>query len=85
VARHDGALLRLSAHALKGSVATFGAESAAAAALRLEEMGRAERWAGADDAVAALEAAVERLRPALDDLRTGGVSSGRPGAQPRPL
>ena len=26
VARHDGALLRLSAHALKGSVATFGAE-----------------------------------------------------------
>ncbi|MBN9523317.1 response regulator, partial [bacterium] len=69
VAGGDGAKLQLSAHALKGAVATFGADETAAAALRLEEMGRAGRWDGADAALTALEAAVARLGPALADLR----------------
>lgn len=75
VARQDGAKLRLSAHALKGSVATLGAGEAAAAALRLEEMGRDQTWAGADAALEALEAAVGRLGPALEELRAGAALS----------
>jgi HPt (histidine-containing phosphotransfer) domain-containing protein len=71
VARKDAARLRSVAHTLKGSVATFTADETAAAALRLEEMGRAGRWDGVDDALAALEAAVGRLRPALDAVRAG--------------
>ncbi|QDU21319.1 hybrid sensor histidine kinase/response regulator [Urbifossiella limnaea] len=68
VPRRDGAGLQLSAHALKGAVATFGADETAAAAQRLEEMGRAGRWDGIDAALAALEAAVGRLQPALAEL-----------------
>ena len=67
--RAVGAGLQLSAHALKGAVATFGADETAAAALRLEEMGRAGQWDGVDAALAALEAAVVRLQPALVELR----------------
>jgi HPt (histidine-containing phosphotransfer) domain-containing protein len=71
VPRQDGARLQMSAHTLKGAVATFGADEAAAAALRLEQMGRTGEWDGADAALAALEAAVVRLVPALADLRGG--------------
>ena len=71
VARKDAAKLRIAAHTLKGSVATFAADEAAAAAQRLEEMGRGGRWDGVDDALAAVEAAVGRLRPALDALHGG--------------
>jgi two-component system sensor histidine kinase/response regulator len=67
----DAARLLTAAHTFKGTVATFAADEAAAAALRLEEMGRAGRWDGVDDALAALEAAVGRLGPALDELRGG--------------
>ena len=52
-------------------MATFAADEAAAAAQRLEEMGRGGRWDGVDDALAAVEAAVGRLRPALDALHGG--------------
>lgn len=69
----DAARLRTAAHTLKGSVATFAADEAAAAALRLEEMGRAGRWDGVGDALAGLEAALDRLRPALDAVRAGRV------------
>ena len=71
VARKDAAKLRIAAHTLKGSVATFAADEAAAAALRLEEMGRGGRWDGVDDALAEVEAAVGRLRPALAELHGG--------------
>jgi PAS domain S-box-containing protein len=73
VARKDAAKLRLAAHTLKGSVATFGADATAAAALRLEEMGRDRQWNGADTAVAALESALGRLTPALAEF---GAASG---------
>jgi PAS domain S-box-containing protein len=71
VERKDGPTLRMSAHTLKGSVATLGAGATADAARRLEEMGRDQRWDGADAALAELDDAVDRLRPALADLRGG--------------
>ena len=71
IGRRDGPRLRLSAHALKGSVANFGAAAARAAAEVLEEIGRRGAWADADAARADLDAAVDRLRPALAALRDG--------------
>ena len=61
----DAAALRRAAHTLKGSVACFAAQPATDAALRLELMGRDHNLAGAAEAVATLEAEVERVRAAL--------------------
>ncbi len=61
----DAALLRRSAHALKGAILLFGAESAADAAERLEAMGRAGDLSNASEACADLIGALDRLRPAL--------------------
>ena len=64
------------AHTLKGSAQNFGATAVVEAAFRLEQMGRAGDLTGVDEAVAALEAEMERLEPALVALttKTGGVS-----------
>ena len=59
--RKRGEDLRLAAHALKGSVATFGANEAREAALRLEQRGSTKRFAGASRDVAALQASLRRL------------------------
>ncbi|MBX9579346.1 MAG: Hpt domain-containing protein, partial [Gemmataceae bacterium] len=71
IARRDGPRLRLSAHALKGSVANFGAAAARAAAEALEEVGKAGAWADADAGWVELDGAIGRLRPALAGLRDG--------------
>jgi HPt (histidine-containing phosphotransfer) domain-containing protein len=71
VARGDGPAVRCAAHALKGSVSTFGAPEAVEAAGRLEEMGRAGDLGGAREACAALEAALARLGPPLAAVRDG--------------
>lgn len=68
LAQADGDKLRLAAHTLKGSVATFGAEEARAAAWRLEQIGRDRTWPDGPAALAALEKALETLRPALVEL-----------------
>lgn len=60
--------LESAAHSLKGCVSTFGADNAAAAALRLEQMGRQGRMEGAEDAVADLERELGTLRPVLLEL-----------------
>jgi len=57
--------LQRAAHTLKGSVRIFGAERAAAAALRLEMTARDKDLRGADDAHAALAREIERLMPML--------------------
>jgi len=57
------------AHRLKGSVATFAAKPATAAALRLETMGREGQVGDADAAFSALQAELARLHPALESLR----------------
>lgn len=64
----DGVALERAAHALKGSVGNFGAEAAFQAALRLEKMGRSGDLTGVQEACAALEAEMKRLRPALAAL-----------------
>ena len=65
IASADGPELRRAAHTLKGSAHVFGAEEAAEAAHRLEEIGREEAFADATEALALLEDEVARLLPAL--------------------
>ncbi|MCY4603831.1 MAG: response regulator, partial [Gemmatimonadetes bacterium] len=65
IAGADGPELRRAAHTLKGSAHVFGAEAAAEAAHRLEEIGREEAFADAEEALALLEDEVARLLPAL--------------------
>ena len=60
-------VLRL-AHTIKGTAFCFAAEPTAAAALRLEMMGRHKNLTDADEACASLEYEVERLTQALVDL-----------------
>ena len=65
IAGANGPELRRAAHTLKGSAHVFGAEVAAEAAHRLEEIGREEAFADAEEALALLEDEVARLLPAL--------------------
>jgi HPt (histidine-containing phosphotransfer) domain-containing protein len=53
------------AHSLHGLVATFGAEAAALAALRLEDIGRSGDLSSVNEAVGALEDEISRLQTAL--------------------
>jgi HPt (histidine-containing phosphotransfer) domain-containing protein len=62
----DADSVRQAAHALKGSVANFGAADAIRLALQLEEMGRRHDLTAAEQTYAELEAAVKQLREALD-------------------
>jgi CheY-like chemotaxis protein len=71
VARGDAGRLRNAAHTLKGSLGTFGARAACAAALRLETMGRQGDLHGAAAACAALDREIARLLPALAALAGG--------------
>ncbi len=64
----DARALQRAAHSLRGSVGNFGAAAAVEAAGRLETMGQRGDLAGAEEAWAALEEAVARLRPALAGL-----------------
>jgi HPt (histidine-containing phosphotransfer) domain-containing protein len=68
VAAHDGRAVQRVAHSLKGAVGAFGARAASEAALRLEAMGRRGDLSGAEEAWAALDDALARLRPALAAL-----------------
>jgi CheY-like chemotaxis protein len=68
LAAGDAQRLQRAAHTAKGAVSTFGAAEAVAAALRLETLGRASDLTAAPDALADLEHALGRLRPALRSL-----------------
>ena len=65
IAGAEGPELRRAAHTLKGSAHVFGAAEAVEAAHRLEEIGREEAFADAEEALALLEDEVARLLPAL--------------------
>jgi len=65
IAKKDAQKLALSAHALKGSVAIFGAANAVAIARSLEAMGRSGDLLGADSQFLALESEFARLKPEL--------------------
>lgn len=62
----DAEALERSAHALKGSVANFGAESARAAAYEIEEMGRSRNLEGVGRALKDLDQALAIL---ISELR----------------
>lgn len=68
VAAGDAAALEQAAHLLRGSVGNFVANEATAAAARLEAFGRTGDLAQAAGALPALEAAIERLTPALREI-----------------
>jgi PAS domain S-box-containing protein len=80
VAGGDPPRLQLSAHTLKGGVATFTARAAYEAALRLEKMGRAGDLSAAPEALAALAQEIEHLRPALTALAGEGDPRARRAA-----
>jgi PAS domain S-box-containing protein len=60
--------VRFAAHALKGSVANFYSQSAVAAALRLEMMGRDNKLEGWQEALAALERELARVTAGLERM-----------------
>ena len=66
IASGDAAELRRAAHTLKGSTHVIGGSAVAAAALRLESMGREGRLDGTAAAFADLGESVARLKPVLE-------------------
>ena len=72
---HDAEQLRLSAHALKGALATVGSPAGRQAAFTLEQMGRAGTVAGAPEAFTALREAIVSLEGAF--VRADLVSRAR--------
>jgi two-component system, sensor histidine kinase and response regulator len=76
VAARDAPRVRRAAHTVKGAVDSCGAGSAYEAAFRLERMGGEGKLAGAEEALAAIEAEIRRLMPALQRFeRVGAVVS----------
>ena len=68
ITNEDPSELQRAAHTLKGSIRLFGLERPAAAALRLEIMGRDKNLAGAEEAWLKLTKEIERFIPRLRDL-----------------
>ncbi|MBU0987090.1 MAG: response regulator [Proteobacteria bacterium] len=64
--------LRRTAHALKGMVGNFQGYAAAKAALKLEEMGRQEQFAGKNQAFESLIKELTKLEKTLKDLAEKG-------------
>jgi signal transduction histidine kinase/CheY-like chemotaxis protein/HPt (histidine-containing phosphotransfer) domain-containing protein len=68
VAAGDGRALHRAAHALKGAVHMFGAQTAWKYGQRLEEMGRRQDLGGAPDALTDLEREIERVVQQLSTI-----------------
>jgi len=64
----DASRLNQAAHALKGSIANFGAKTAYETAFKLEMMGKNHDISGGVEMFALLEDEVERLQQALDEF-----------------
>jgi len=69
IARGDGRAIERTAHSVKGTVSSFGAQAAQAAALKLEEIGRSGDLTHVETAGAALEREVTLLHHALEVFR----------------
>jgi CheY-like chemotaxis protein len=63
--RRDAAKLRQAAHTLKGSVGNFVAWEVFEGARQLEAIAHEQDWEHAEEAWATLEAAIDRLKPAM--------------------
>jgi HPt (histidine-containing phosphotransfer) domain-containing protein len=73
VEQRDAAALLAAAHALRGSVANFGATQAVEAALKLELMGKAGDLTGAPAAFADLQQAMAAFAGELDTVAKQGA------------
>jgi CheY-like chemotaxis protein/HPt (histidine-containing phosphotransfer) domain-containing protein len=80
----DGKKLASSAHALKGSIAIFGATNAVAIARELEAMGRANDLLAADSKVDALHSEFVRLKTELLALYSPPKTKGKSMRKPKP-
>jgi HPt (histidine-containing phosphotransfer) domain-containing protein len=68
IARGDPHAMERAGHTLKGAVGALGGRSAAGAAQRIEQIGKANDLRLASAAYADLEGEIERLKPALSEL-----------------
>jgi HPt (histidine-containing phosphotransfer) domain-containing protein len=68
VQQSDPHVVEQAAHSLKGALATMAADTAAAEAFRLEQLGRSGTLEGATELLAALERQVEEVTIALKEL-----------------
>ena len=73
VERNDSRGLKIAAHALKGTVANFGAIAVCEAAWRLECLDNDASIAGSDEGFRQLEHEIHRIEPLLAALSQGGV------------
>jgi PAS domain S-box-containing protein len=80
VARRDAEALRMTAHALKGSIATVGSPAGRLTAFELEQMGRSGDLAGAPEAVIRLR---ERLKLLEQAFAAAGLAARPATAQKR--
>jgi HPt (histidine-containing phosphotransfer) domain-containing protein len=69
VSARDAIAIEHHAHSLKGSVSTFGAQSAFEAALALERQGRNGDLGEVDAGLSQLEFALGALRPELESIQ----------------
>jgi CheY-like chemotaxis protein/HPt (histidine-containing phosphotransfer) domain-containing protein len=81
--RRDGEQLRTAAHALKGSVSTFGAQAVRDAAQRLEQMGSARNLTHADESYATVRAGLARLEEAFVAARLARTPRSKAGRRKR--
>jgi PAS domain S-box-containing protein len=81
VARHDAEALRMTAHALKGSIATVGSPAGRQTAFELEQMGRSGQLSGAAEATARLRDQLKQLEQAF--VTAGLVARPSPGQNRR--
>jgi HPt (histidine-containing phosphotransfer) domain-containing protein len=84
LARRDATKLRQAAHTLKGSVGNFGAREAFEGARQLETIAQEQDWEHAEEAWATLEAAIERLKPAMAEVCKATALEERAGTWDRP-
>jgi HPt (histidine-containing phosphotransfer) domain-containing protein len=68
VRARDSVALQRTAHTLKGAAGTIGAGGLQAACRALEDIGRGQELAGADQGLVVLRAEYERVRQAIDQL-----------------
>src|SRR5690349_17026178 len=64
----DPQVVERAAHSLKGALATMAADTAAAEAFRLEQLGRSGTLDGATEILSALERQIDDVTRALKDL-----------------
>jgi HPt (histidine-containing phosphotransfer) domain-containing protein len=69
IKKNDAAMIRQTAHTIKGAVSNFGAKPAFEAAFHLEKIGENGDLSGAENAFTALKVELERLEQELKKIQ----------------